>query len=192
EGLVEGVRVTLNGQARDALQRTRTAIANAQSGGIDIGEVSSKLSKAEADFQAGRPGSVLDAVGLVNHTLSERRRNRQLEEQRIALEKARPAATSVITVKMLIESLRKKGHLCPQGLFRSSEGIATEGAGDRTRPDRGDPKVDHGPVASRHLDPRGGASPVAGGRRVRVRPFRGGPRGARGDGGNGPGDDEGS
>src|SRR5437773_1509143 len=107
EGLVEGVRVTLNGQARDALQRTRTAIANAQSEGIDIGEFSSKLSKAEADFQAGRPGSVLDAVGLVNHTLSERRRNRQLEEQRIALEKARTAATRFITVKKLIESLRK-------------------------------------------------------------------------------------
>src|SRR5207249_338738 len=73
----------------------------------DIGEFSSKLSKAEADFQAGRPGSVLDAVGLVNHTLSERRRNRQLEEQRIALEKARTAATRFITVKKLIESLRK-------------------------------------------------------------------------------------
>src|SRR5437773_915278 len=107
EGLVEGVRVTLNGQARDALQRTRTAIANAQSEGIDIGEFSSKLSKAEADFQAGRPGSVLDAVGLVNHTLSERRRNRQLEEQRIALEKARTAATKFIAVKKLIERLRK-------------------------------------------------------------------------------------
>src|SRR5438034_730906 len=80
EGLVEGVRVTLNGQARDALQRTRTAIANAQSEGIDIGEFSSKLSKAEADFQAGRPGSVLDAVGLVNYTLPEVRRNRQPQE----------------------------------------------------------------------------------------------------------------
>src|SRR5437867_2090219 len=107
EGLVEGVRVTLNGQARDALQRTRTAIANAQSEGSDIGECPSKLSKAEADVQAGRPGSDRDAVGLVNHTLSERRRNRQLEEQRIALEKARTAATRFITVKKLIESLRK-------------------------------------------------------------------------------------
>src|SRR5438876_10310786 len=93
EGLVEGVRVTFNGQAQDALRRTRTVIANAHNEGIDVGEFSSNLAKAEADFQAGRPGSVLDAVGLVNHTLSERRRNRQLEEQRIALEKARTAAT---------------------------------------------------------------------------------------------------
>src|SRR5213596_4832 len=107
EGLVEGVRVTLNGQAQDALRRTRTAIANAHNEGIDVGEFSSNLAKAEADLRAGRPGTVLDAVGLVNHTLSERRRNRQLEEQRIALEKARTAATRFITVKKLIESLRK-------------------------------------------------------------------------------------
>src|SRR5213596_2662735 len=105
EGLVEGVRVTLNGQAQDALRRTR--IANAHNEGIDVGEFSSNLAKAEADLRAGRPGTVLDAVGLVNHTLSERRRNRQLEEQRIALEKARTAATRFITVKKLIESLRK-------------------------------------------------------------------------------------
>ncbi len=107
EGLVEGVRVTLNGQAQDALRRTRTAIANAHNEGIDVGEFSSNLAKAEADLRAGRPGTVLDAVGQVNQVLSERRRTRQLEEQRIALEKARTAATKFIAVKKLIESLRK-------------------------------------------------------------------------------------
>src|SRR5947199_306496 len=177
EGLVEGVRVTLNGQARDALQRTRTAIANAESEGIDIGEFSSKLSKAEADFQAGRPGE-RPPGRRARH--ASRHRREPLRTGRVCRRRrARP-------------SRRTEGHLCPQGLFRAGEGIATEGAGDRTRPNRGDPKDDHGPVASRHLDPRGGASPVAGGRRVRVRPFRGGPRGARGDGGNGPGADPGS
>src|SRR5438093_1307231 len=66
EGLVEGVRVTLNGQAQDALRRTRTAIANAHNEGIDVGEFSSNLAKAEADLRAGRPGTVLEAVTLLD------------------------------------------------------------------------------------------------------------------------------
>ena len=107
EGLVEGVRVTLNGQAQDALQRARKALANAQGEGIDIGEFAADLAKAEEHLKAGRPGAVLDAIGQVTHGLSERRRTRQQEEQRIALEKARTAATKFITVKKLIESLRQ-------------------------------------------------------------------------------------
>ena len=107
EGIVEGVKVTLNGQAEAAIVRSRTAVEIARGEGIEIAEFSAVVDKAEKDLEAGRPGAVLHAVGDLERLLSERRRKRQQEEQRRALEKARSAATKFIAVKKLIEDLRK-------------------------------------------------------------------------------------
>src|SRR5207302_1950914 len=65
------------------------------------------LAQAETDLKAGRPGAVLQAIGQIDRLVSERRRTRQQEEQRRALEMARTAATKFISVKKLIEDLRK-------------------------------------------------------------------------------------
>ncbi|MGI0149709.1 MAG: hypothetical protein ACREDF_09295, partial [Thermoplasmata archaeon] len=106
-GIVEGVKVALKGQAQDALVRTRQAVAEAGAEGIESSEFTTVLERADADLTAGRPGAVLQAVGELDHLLSERRRTRYQEEHRRTLEKARSAATKFITVKRLIEDLRK-------------------------------------------------------------------------------------
>src|SRR5437660_958902 len=107
EGIVEGVKVTLNGQATDALQRTRKAVEVADGEGIEVDEFRTAVAQAETDLKAGRPGAVLQAIGQIDRLVSERRRTRQQEEQRRALEMARTAATKFISVKKLIEDLRK-------------------------------------------------------------------------------------
>jgi hypothetical protein len=106
-GMVEGVKVTLQGQAQEALSRTRKTVAEAGAEGIDSSEFSAVLEKANADLDAGRPGAVLQAIGEVDRLLSERRRIRYQEDHRRTLEKARAAATKFIKVKRLIEDLRK-------------------------------------------------------------------------------------
>src|SRR5438094_662023 len=107
EGIVEGVKVTLNGQATDALQRTRKAVEVADGEGIEVDEFRTAVAQAETELKAGRPGAVLQATGQIDKLVSERRRTRQQEEQRRALEMARTAATKFISVKKLIEDLRK-------------------------------------------------------------------------------------
>src|SRR5213595_647399 len=107
EGIVEGVKVTLNGQATDALQRTRKAVEVADGEGIEVDEFRTAVAQAETDLKAGRPAAVLQAIGQIDRLVSERRRTRQQEEQRRALEMARTAATKFISVKKLIEDLRK-------------------------------------------------------------------------------------
>src|SRR5438094_34458 len=107
EGIVEGVKVTSNGQATDALQRTRKAVEVADGEGIEVDEFRTAVAQAETDLKAGRPGAVLQAIGQIDRLVSERRRTRQQEEQRRALEMARTAATKFISVKKLIEDLRK-------------------------------------------------------------------------------------
>src|SRR5881392_2874188 len=107
EGIVEGVKVTLNGQATDALQRTRKAVEVADGEGIEVDEFRTAVAQAETDLKAGRPGAVLQALGQIDRLVSERRRTGQQEEQRRALEMAPTAATKFISVKKLIEDLRK-------------------------------------------------------------------------------------
>src|SRR5207249_4721490 len=97
----------LNGQATDALQRTRKAVEVADGEGIEVDEFRTAVAHAETDLKAGRPGAVLQAIGQIDRLVSERRRTRQQEEQRRALEMARTAATKFISVKKLIEDLRK-------------------------------------------------------------------------------------
>src|SRR5205807_1928465 len=66
EGIVEGVKVTLNGQATGALQRTRKAVEVAHGEGIEVDEFRTAVAQAETDLKAGRPGAVLQAIGLMD------------------------------------------------------------------------------------------------------------------------------
>src|SRR5207247_8987482 len=132
EGIVEGVKVTLNGQATDALQRTRKGVEVADGEGIEVDEFRTAVAQAETDLKAGRPGAVLQAIGQIDRLVSERLRTRQQEEQRRALEMARTAATKVISVKKVIEDLRKadidrtRAEEGPRGAERALEQRTTD------------------------------------------------------------------
>src|SRR2546430_11612666 len=107
EGIVKGVKVTLNHQAKGALERARKAVEQATRDGVNAPEFEGLLANAQAAVQAARPAEVLQATGEIDRLLSERRQIRHQDEQRRTLEKARSAATKFITVKKLIMDLRK-------------------------------------------------------------------------------------
>src|SRR5438309_48962 len=107
EGMVQGVKVTLNGQANAELRRARKAIELAAADRIEAPEFAALLERAQAALTGGRPAEVLAAVGGIDRLLAEKRQSRFQEDQRRVLEKARSAATKFITVKKLIEDLRQ-------------------------------------------------------------------------------------
>src|SRR5438876_3134902 len=107
EGIVKGVKVTLNSQAKVALERARKAVDQAIREGVEAPEFAGLLERAQAAVQASQPGEVVQATGEIDRLLSERRQARHQEAQRRGLEKARSAATKFITVKKLIMDLRK-------------------------------------------------------------------------------------
>ena len=107
EGIVEGVKVTLTGQAHGALARTKKALEEAKAEGIETPDVGEALARADEDLKAGRPGSALQTISDLDRRLSEARRSRFQEDQRRTMEKARAAATKFIAVKRIIEGLRK-------------------------------------------------------------------------------------
>src|SRR5213083_3502118 len=107
DGIVKGVKVTLNHQAKGALERARKEVEQATRDGIEAPEFTALLERAQAAVQAGQPAEVLQANGEIDRLLSDRRHVRHQEEQRRTLEKARSAATKFIMVKKLIMDLRK-------------------------------------------------------------------------------------
>src|SRR5438876_409016 len=107
DGIVKGVKVTLNHQAKGALERARKEVEQATRDGIEAPEFKALLERAQAAVQAGQPAEVLQANGEIDRLLSDRRHVRHQEEQRRTLEKARSAATKFIMVKKLIMDLRK-------------------------------------------------------------------------------------
>ena len=107
EGMVQGVKVTLNGQAQAELRRARKAIELAAADRIEAPEFAALLERAQGALTGGRPAEVLAAVGEIDRLLAEKRQSRFQEDQRRMLEKARSAATKFITVKKLIEDLRQ-------------------------------------------------------------------------------------
>jgi uncharacterized protein DUF5915 len=107
EGIVEGVKVTLTGQAHDAFARTEKAFQEAKAEGLETPDVGEALARADQDLRAGRPGAALQTIGDLERRLSEARRTRFQVDQRRTMEKARAAATKFIAVKRLIEGLRK-------------------------------------------------------------------------------------
>src|SRR5206468_1396197 len=95
EGLVEGVRVTLNGQAQDALRRTRTAIANAH---IDIAGAEESLRAAEEAMEKRKFDDVDAILANLDSTAKE------LLEELVA------AAKNLITrAERRIKDAREKG-----------------------------------------------------------------------------------
>ena len=107
EGIVRGVKVTLERQAEEEINRAKRAMEEASQEGVDAGAMTSLIEQAEAALKEGRPTAAIDAVASIERQLSEKRRERFQEEQRRTLAKARNAATKFITVKRLIEDLRK-------------------------------------------------------------------------------------
>src|SRR5437879_9752181 len=107
EGIVTAVKVTLNHQAKGALERARKAVEQARRDGVETPEFAALLVSAQAAVQDGRTAEVLQATGEIDRLLSEKRQVRHQDEQRRTLEKARSAATKFITVKKLIMDLRK-------------------------------------------------------------------------------------
>src|SRR6266581_4925988 len=95
EGIVHGVKITLQRQAREAYERAPS------------GDLTQILSTMETAVNDARPAAVLEAFAELERRVAERRRERYQEEQRRTLEKARGAATKFIMVKKLIEDLRK-------------------------------------------------------------------------------------
>src|SRR5207244_12135193 len=103
----EGRMGLLKVQWPGARHGARKAVDGSLGEGIEVDELRTAVVQAETELKAGRPGAVLQVIGQIDKLVSERRRTRQQEEQRRALEMARTAATKCISVKKLIEDLRK-------------------------------------------------------------------------------------
>src|SRR5439155_4270844 len=61
EGIMTGDKVTLNHQAKGALERARKAVEQASRDGVETPEFAALLANAQAAVQAGRPADVLRA-----------------------------------------------------------------------------------------------------------------------------------
>ena len=107
EGIVHGVKITLQRQAREAYERALRLADDATKEGVPSEDLTPILSTMETAVNDGRPAAVLEAFAELERKVAERRRERYQEEQRRTLEKARGAATKFIMVKKLIEDLRK-------------------------------------------------------------------------------------
>ncbi len=107
EGIVQGVKFTLQRQSRDAFDRAQRMAQEAKQEGIEASAIDPILESLENALNEGRPASVLQAVGELEHLIAEQRKERYLDEQRRTFDKARGAATKFIMVKKLIEDLRK-------------------------------------------------------------------------------------
>src|SRR2546428_544181 len=118
EGMVQGVKVTLNGQAQAELRRARKAIELAAADRIEAPEFAALLERAQGALTGGRPAEVLAAVGENDRLPAEKRQSRVQEEQRRMLEKTRRAATKFIPGKKHIEDLRETEIAIPRAQKR--------------------------------------------------------------------------
>jgi len=107
EGIVAGVKTTLQSQATDALARARTRVNEARTEGILTSDIEALLIEADDALIEGRTAKVLELVGSMEERLQGRRKERLERDHRTAMDKARAAAGKFITVKRLIEDLRK-------------------------------------------------------------------------------------
>ncbi|HYM40589.1 MAG TPA: DUF5915 domain-containing protein, partial [Thermoplasmata archaeon] len=107
EGLVDGAKVALQQQAATALDHLREKIATAREESYLTPEMEASLGEAEAHLKEGRAGLAIRAAEDLDRVIEGKRRDRLLEQQRVAMDKAKSAATKFIAVKKLIEDLRK-------------------------------------------------------------------------------------
>ncbi|HKW43957.1 MAG TPA: hypothetical protein VJP06_07190, partial [Thermoplasmata archaeon] len=107
EGIVQGVKVTLQRQAHDAFTRARQVASEARAEGLALGDIEGLLAKAQTGLDEGRPASVMHSTSELERRIAEKRRERWQDDQRRTLEKARGAASKFIKVKKLIDDLRQ-------------------------------------------------------------------------------------
>ncbi len=107
EGLVEGMKAALERQANQALVLVRHKVEAARSEGFLTPEMEASLATAETHLKEGHAGKALEAANGLDQLIESRRRERLQEQQRVAMDKAKSAATKFIAVKKLIEDLRK-------------------------------------------------------------------------------------
>ncbi|HEY7587778.1 MAG TPA: DUF5915 domain-containing protein [Thermoplasmata archaeon] len=107
EGIVEGVKLTLHHQATEAIEHARKLLTAAREQGFATPEMEASLSEAERHVAEGQPSAALEVVAALEQTLDQKRFERSVELQRQTFEKAQSAAAKFITVKKLIEDLRK-------------------------------------------------------------------------------------
>ena len=107
EGIVRGIRKALEAQARDAIERGRKRLEEARAEGLLTPEMEAALAQAEEALQAGMHTKALEAMAALERAIEIKRKERLAEDHRNAMEKARAAASKFVTVKRLLEDLRK-------------------------------------------------------------------------------------
>ena len=107
EGLVDGAKVALRQQAVTAIENLRTKITTVRDEGVLTSEIDASFTEAENHLKENRAGRALRLAEDLDKTIETRRRERLMEQQRAAMDKAKSAATKFIAVKRLIEDLRK-------------------------------------------------------------------------------------
>jgi hypothetical protein len=107
EGLVEGVRTAMRQQATETLDRLKARASKARESGLLSPDIETLLTQAETALADGDFTRALEAGLAFEEAVEARRKEQAAEAQRTAMEKARAAAQRFITVKKLIEELRK-------------------------------------------------------------------------------------
>ena len=107
EGLVDGAKAALHQQATEVLGRLREKVETARTEGILTPEMESGLAEAATQLNDGRSTEAIRSAAALEQTIEAKRRDKLLDQQRVAMDKAKSAATKFIAVKKLIEDLRK-------------------------------------------------------------------------------------
>ncbi len=107
EGLIDGAKATLRQQAAAAIVRTREKIETARVEGIPTSEFEASIQEAENHLKEDHAGRALRMARELDQAIEAKRRERLVEQQRFAMDKAKAAATKFIAVKKIIEDLRK-------------------------------------------------------------------------------------
>ncbi len=107
EGIVKGVKSTLLQQAQKAYDLVKVKFEQARSEGIASPEMEAALGLIDSALKEGRPSKALKIAAELEQTIDGGRREKMYDAQRAALDKARSAASKFITVKKIIEDLRK-------------------------------------------------------------------------------------
>ena len=107
EGMVEGAKAMLKKQAAESLAAARKSVETAREEGLLTPEMEAALGSIEAAMASDSPMEPIRLAAELQRKLEEKRRERSQEQQKVALDKARSAATKFIAVKRLIEDLRR-------------------------------------------------------------------------------------
>jgi len=107
EGIVKGVKSALRQQAEQAFALVKQKYEQAKAEGIGSPEMEAHLGLIDSALKEDRPTKALKLAAELDRTIEGGRRDKLYDAQRAALDKARSAASKFITVKKIIEDLRK-------------------------------------------------------------------------------------